>query len=137
MVGFPLFQGIIIGFILVNPTYSLRDLGKRIENRIQNSAIVTYVSAPFIDNSSRPIYYGFPREAEKMSKHEKYFILNIFRLNKVNYPLKEMIFFQRIDVIPENAALIEEYHVLPYGMPKQDRMIVGLWEVTRKNIQQE
>jgi len=129
ILGFMLFQGIIIGYTLIFTSNTYANIPQEINKVINDNPLITETSGPFISKLNMKIYYGFPQDIIMNNLHEKYYILNIAEKAGYKYDTNYLYYLRTRKSIPCNAELKGTYSLIPYGEPQRHQLKLCLWEV--------
>jgi len=119
----------IIGFIFVDPTYTYKEMGECSAEIIKEGPLVTLVSAPYIGNKDLKIYYGYPDDRSVLNKYKKYYVITTFKNATDVSDGKDIKHLYKKDRLPDAAVLKNTYNAIPFGKPRQNQLIAGLWIV--------
>lgn len=111
---------------LISPTYSIRDVGLKIKQTIEERPLVTCYSS-FIIGTENRIYYGYPSDSETFEPTDQHFILTNYCNGPKFHHDAQKLYYPKIVSIPTSSEEMGIFHVAPYGHPKKPRWIFYLW----------
>ena len=127
IINFALMQAIIIGYTLIQPNYSYRNMGTEVQKMAENAIIITTISAP-LASFKGDILYAMPNEvSDKITSREVY-ILNMQREGTLNYGCDLFAIFGKKENLRESSELKRSFDVTPYGSLSKFNFEFGLWK---------
>lgn len=111
---------------LISPTYSIRDVGLKIKQIIEERPLVTCYSS-FIIGSENRIFYGYPADSATFTPTDQHFILTNYCNGPKFHHDARKLYYPKIVTIPAASEEMGIFHVATYGHPKKPRWIFYLW----------